>query len=346
MNATAAERAPGEASKAGPLLEAEGLSKTFTVGRGLFRRGTLRAVENVSLSLAAGRTLGLVGESGCGKSTLGRLLLKLIEPSAGRLRFEGVDVTGFSPARMRPLRKRMQMVFQDHYASLDPRMSVRDIVAEPLEVHRLVASKREAAAQVGALLERVGLRPDVAPRYPHELSGGQRQRVGIARALAAGPRLVVCDEPLSALDVSVQAQVVNLLQDLQDELGLAYVLISHDLRLVEYVSHEVAVLYLGRVVERAPAERFATAARHPYTRALRAAVPGFVPGRQALPLLALGDPPSPTRPPPGCSFHPRCPRAKPGTCDVEAPALREIDAGSGHEVACWFPEDPSGGRRA
>ncbi|HEU4536978.1 MAG TPA: dipeptide/oligopeptide/nickel ABC transporter ATP-binding protein, partial [Polyangiaceae bacterium] len=221
----------GEAG-AGPLLEAEGLSKTFATGRGLFRRGTLRAVDGVSLSLAAGRTLGLVGESGCGKSTLGRLLLKLIEPSAGRLRFEGVDVTGFSPARMRPLRRRMQMVFQDHYASLDPRMSVRDIVAEPLEVHRLVASRREAEGRVGELLGRVGLRPDVAPRYPHELSGGQRQRVGIARALAAGPRLVVCDEPLSALDVSVQAQVVNLLQDLQDELGLAYVLISHDLRLV------------------------------------------------------------------------------------------------------------------
>jgi peptide/nickel transport system ATP-binding protein len=324
---------------AGVLLEAEGLGKSFRAGRGFFKKDTLRAVENVSLSLAAGRTLGLVGESGCGKSTLGRLLLKLVEPDAGRLRYEGVDVTGWTPAQMRPLRRRMQMVFQDHYASLDPRMNVGDVVAEPLEVHKLVASKREGAEKVAALLARVGLRPEIAARYPHELSGGQRQRVGIARALSAGPNLVVCDEPLSALDVSVQAQVVNLLQDLQDELGLAYVLISHDLRLVEYVSHEVAVLYLGRVVERAPVGRFATGARHPYTRALRAAVPGLAPGGRSLPLLAMGDPPSPLRPPPGCSFHPRCPRAKPGTCDVETPTLREVEPGAGHEVACWFPED-------
>jgi oligopeptide transport system ATP-binding protein len=321
-----------------PLVQAEKLTKFFTVRKGIFGRGRfVRAVDDVSFYLRNGETLGLVGESGCGKSTLGRTVLRLIEPTYGRIFFESKEITGLSQRELRPLRRRMQIVFQDPYSSLNPRMTVRAIVGEALSIHKLVSSRSEEEAKVEALLRRVGLRAEAMNRYPHEFSGGQRQRIGIARALAVEPRFIVCDEPISALDVSIQAQIVNLLLDLQEEYRLSYLFISHDLKVVEYVSHRVAVMYLGKIVELAPSASLYEKRHHPYTRALLSAIPVPDPQRRRLRVLLEGDVPSPIDPPSGCAFHPRCPRAEPGKCDVETPPLRELEPGTRHRVACWHP---------
>ena len=320
-----------------PLLETRDLRTWFDVQRGLFaKRATVKAVDGVSITVAPGETLGLVGESGCGKSTLGRTVLRLIDPTHGTIAFDGVDITAQSQSSLRPMRRKMQMIFQDPYASLDPRMRVRDIVGEALDIHGLASSPSEREAKIEALLVRVGLRPDQAPRYPHEFSGGQRQRVGIARALAVEPRFIVADEPISALDVSIQAQIVNLLKDLQEELGLAYLFVAHDLTVVEYVSHRVAVMYLGKVVETAPSPSLYGDAKHPYTKALLSAAPTPDPEKKRARIVLQGDVPSPINPPSGCAFHPRCPIAKKGLCDVEAPALRELRPK--HHVACHLAE--------
>jgi oligopeptide/dipeptide ABC transporter ATP-binding protein len=297
----------------------------------------------VSIKVRKGETLGLVGESGCGKSTLGRLMLRLVEPDYGRIIYDGRDIVPLTQAQLRPLRRKMQIIFQDPYASLNPRMTVRDIVGEALRIHKLASGKSEEEHRIAELLTKVGLRAESMGRYPHEFSGGQRQRIGIARALAVQPEFIVCDEPISALDVSIQAQIVNLLQDLQDELGVAYLFISHDLNIVEHVAHRVAVMYLGKIVEQGDAPSLYARAHHPYTRALLRSVPVADPSRKRLHVLLEGDVPSPIDPPPGCAFHPRCPRAVPGTCDKEEPSLAEIAMGSGHKVACWNPhvEDPA-----
>ncbi len=317
-----------------PIVRAESLRKTFRgpsrgIGRG---HSELRAVEGVSLEVMPGETLGLVGESGCGKSTLGRLLLRLYEPTSGRIYFEGQDITGLSQAELRPFRRKMQIVFQDPYSSLNPRMTVRAALSEALRVHELVGSSSEEEVRVAELLERVGLRPEHMRRYPHEFSGGQRQRIGIARALAVSPKFIVADEPVSALDVSIQAQIVNLLGDLQRELGLSFLFIAHDLHVVEHVSRRVAVMYLGRVVELAGAERIYEQPRHPYTKALLSAAPVPDPKATRKRLILRGDVPSPLAPPPGCAFHPRCSIAEKGLCDREVPALRTLE--TGHQAAC------------
>ncbi|HSQ65014.1 MAG TPA: dipeptide ABC transporter ATP-binding protein [Polyangiaceae bacterium] len=321
------------------LVATDKLTKYFPVERGLLGRSTkyLRAVEDVSIRVRRGETLGLVGESGCGKSTLGRCILRLIEPTFGRVVFDGQDLLPLSHADMRPIRRRMQVIFQDPYSSLNPRMTVRQIVGEGIRVFDLAKAKGEEEHMVRELLRKVGLRPEHIDRYPHEFSGGQRQRIGIARALAVKPDFIVCDEPISALDVSIQAQIVNLLLDLQDQMGLSYLFISHDLKVVEHVSHRVAVMYLGRIVEQAPAAMLYERPRHPYTRALLAAAPVADPKRKRLRVLVEGDLPSPIDPPTGCSFHPRCPRAIAGKCDKETPLLEEM--GSGHRVACFNPHD-------
>jgi oligopeptide/dipeptide ABC transporter ATP-binding protein len=322
------------------LCRVESLSTHFPVNRGPFRKGgVVRAVDRVTLEVHPGETVGLVGESGCGKSTLGRTLLRLIEPTAGKIFFEGRDITKLSASEMRPLRRRMQVIFQDPYASLDPRMSVRDTVAEALEIHGLAKSEKDANDKVASLLEKVGLRPDQMDRYPHEFSGGQRQRVGIARALAVDPRFIVADEPISALDVSIQAQIVNLLKDLQEELGLAYLFIAHDLKVVEYLSHRVAVMYLGRVVETAPSRELYDDPRHPYTRALLSAVPVPDPETRRARIVLQGDVPSPLDPPSGCSFHPRCSIAEKGLCDREAPPLVQLKKRPTQWVACFKAEE-------
>jgi len=318
------------------LLEVNNLSKSFPVQTGLFGRDKRRvhAVSDVSFELAEGETLGLVGESGCGKSTLGRAVLRLIEPSAGSVRFAGQDVTAMGSRELRALRRHMQIVFQDPYSSLNPRMSVRETVGEALRIHKLATSRSDEDAQVAALLVQVGLRAEHMNRFPHEFSGGQRQRIGIARALAVRPRLIVCDEPVSALDVSVQAQIVNLLKDLSEQLGLSYLFIAHDLSVVEFMSQRVAVMYLGRIVELAPASALYARPRHPYTRALLSAVPELVPGARKKRLKLVGDIPSPLDPPTGCAFHPRCPDAQLGRCDRERPELRVVD--DAHQAACHF----------
>ena len=320
------------------LVATERMSKYFPVQKGWFgERQVLRAVDSVSLRVRRGETLGLVGESGCGKSTLGRCILRLVEPTYGRVVYDGRDILPLGAAEMRPLRRKMQIIFQDPYSSLNPRMTVRQIVSEAIQIHQLAANAKDEEEMVADLLQKVGLRRDQMNRYPHEFSGGQRQRIGIARALAVKPEFIVCDEPISALDVSIQAQIVNLLLDLQDELGVAFLFISHDLKVVEHVSHRVCVMYLGRIVEQAAVEDLYGAPLHPYTRALLSAVPIAEPGKKRLRILLEGDVPSPIDPPGGCSFHPRCSRALKGTCEKEEPPLAEVRQGSGHKVACWNP---------
>lgn len=316
------------------LVSVKRLTKHFPVRGGFFGRqkGAVRAVDGVSLEVAPGETLGLVGESGCGKSTLGRVVLRLIEPTAGRISFENRDITFMSQRALRPLRRSMQIIFQDPYSSLNPRMTVRETVGEAMRVHRLVTTAHEESEKVAALLTRVGLRPEHMNRYPHEFSGGQRQRIGIARALAVEPKFIVADEPISALDVSIQAQIVNLLKDLQDELGLSFLFIAHDLKVVQYMSHRVAVMYLGKIVEHAPAEALYEQPLHPYTLALMSAIPVPDPTKKRVRILLEGDVPSPLNPPSGCTFHPRCPIAQKGLCDKEVPELRDL--GSGHFAAC------------
>jgi peptide/nickel transport system ATP-binding protein/oligopeptide transport system ATP-binding protein len=296
--------------------------------------GTVHAVDGVSFSVGVGETLGLVGESGCGKSTVARSVLRLVEPSSGSIRLDGEDITHLSKADMRPHRRSMQIVFQDPFASLNPRMTAGDIVGEPLSVHGL-ASGREKQQRVAKLFEQVGLRPDQMRNFPHQFSGGQRQRICIARALALGPRLIVCDEPVSALDVSIQAQVINLLIDLQREHGFSYLFIAHDLAVVAHISHRVAVMYLGRIVEIADKAELFRNPRHPYTQALLASVPIANPRIKRLKPLVDGDVPSPVNPPSGCAFHTRC-RYAVERCKTERPALR--DAGPGHQVACLLNE--------
>jgi peptide/nickel transport system ATP-binding protein/oligopeptide transport system ATP-binding protein len=320
-------------SGAKPLLEVEGLKTHFPVQRGILSRtvGYVYAVDGITFSIGDGDTLGLVGESGCGKSTAGKTILKLIEPTAGRIRLHGEDLTALSRRQMRPYRRDMQIIFQDPYSSLNPRMTVGDIVGEPFVIHKLARGK-EKEAKVAALFERVGLRPEQMRHYPHEFSGGQRQRVGIARALALNPKLIICDEPVSALDVSIQAQVINLLMDLQDELGLSYLFISHDLAVVEHISHRVAVMYLGRLVELASKREIYEHPLHPYTEALLSAVPIPDPAiRGKKKLLLEGDVPSPINPPSGCRFHTRCPYVEP-RCRIEEPEWREVQPG--HWVSC------------
>ncbi len=310
------------------LVEIHSLTRYFREARG----GTLRAVDGVSLSLDEGETLGLVGESGCGKSTLGRTLVRLLDPTAGSIVFDGTDITRLSQRRLRPIRRQMQIIFQDPYASLNPRMTVGDTLAEPLAIHRL-ADRAQRAERVAALLDRVGLPAAAARRYPHEFSGGQRQRVGIARALAVRPRFIVADEPLSSLDVSIQAQIVNLLRDLQRTEKLTYLFISHDLKVVEHMANRVAVMYLGKIVELAPAAELYARPLHPYTQALLSAVPVPDPTAKRMRIVLAGDVPSPLAPPPGCPFHPRCQvRDKPAECFTVPPPLREISPG--HTAAC------------
>jgi oligopeptide/dipeptide ABC transporter ATP-binding protein len=318
-----------------PLLAVRDLFKHFPLRRGVLRRpaDTVRAVDGVSLDLAAGETLGIVGESGCGKTTLGRLVLRLVEPTAGTIRFAGEDLLALDGAALRHKRREMQVIFQDPFGSLNPRLRVGAIVGEGLEVHGL-ARGAALRARVEQLLERVGLRADAYERYPHEFSGGQRQRIGIARALALEPRLIVADEPVSALDVSIQAQIINLLQDLQEEHGIAYLFIAHDLRVVEHISQRVAIMYLGRIVELADSQSLYANPRHPYTRVLLSAVPEIDPQVRRERIRLGGEVPSPINPPAGCRFHPRCAFAE-ARCRTEDPQLL---GSSDHQVACHvFP---------
>ncbi len=328
-------------SEAVPVLEVSGLIKHFPVTRGLIRRktiGMVRAVEGVSFDIARGETLALVGESGCGKSTTGRLILRLMDPTAGSVRFKGSEIATLDKQALRRLRRHMQIIFQDPYASLNPRMTVGEILIEPMAVHGL-HTEAERAERARELLAVVGLLPEHARRYPHQFSGGQRQRIGIARALAVNPDLIVCDEPVSALDVSIQAQIVNLLQNLQKRFGLSYLFIAHDLAVVKHISDRVAVMYLGKLVEIATKRDLYDRPLHPYTQALLSAIPRPDPSVRKTRILLAGDVPSPFAPPPGCRFHTRCPFAQ-DRCRKEEPLLRDAGKGpsGGHRVACHFYE--------
>ncbi|HYN37329.1 MAG TPA: dipeptide ABC transporter ATP-binding protein [Actinomycetota bacterium] len=331
-----------------PLVRVENLKKHFPITRGIIfkkRIGAVHAVDGVSLEVYPGETLGLVGESGCGKSTCARLIARLLDPTEGRVWLNGEDITKMSPRKLRPYRREMQMIFQDPYASLNPRQTVGQIIGSPFEIHKTEGDTRK---KVQDLMDRVGLNPEHYNRYPHEFSGGQRQRIGVARALALRPKLIICDEPVSALDVSIQAQILNLLDDLQDEFKLTYLFISHDLGVVRHISDRIAVMYLGKIVELASADDVYDNPKHPYTAALLSAVPK---GRSESDLtqrvVLPGDVPSPANPPSGCSFHPRCPKARivaggedkiPENCRNEVPSLAQID--SGHNAACWYPVEP------
>jgi oligopeptide/dipeptide ABC transporter ATP-binding protein len=340
MEGAAVPGAAGDAADAralanrAPALEVTDLKKHFPVKKGLLRRtvGQVYAVDGISFSIRPGETLGLVGESGCGKSTVGRAILRLVEPTSGSIKIEGQEITGLSKSELRPYRREMQIIFQDPFSSLDPRMTAGDIVGEPLKVHG-VGSGKERRARVAEIFARVGLRQAQMDNFPHQFSGGQRQRIGIARALALNPKLIIGDEPVSALDVSIQAQVINLLMDLQQELGLGYLFISHNLAVVEHISHNIAVMYLGRIVEYADKRTLFTNPRHPYTEALLSAVPVPDPAIRRTKIVLEGDVPSPMKPPSGCHFHTRCPIAQ-DRCKVESPPLRDV--GSGQKVACHF----------
>lgn len=315
------------------LLEIQNLKVHFPVRQRWFggTREWVRAVDDVTFSIAPGETVGLVGESGCGKTTLGRAAIRLIEPTSGRIAFEGEDIAAMNQKELRGRRRHFQMIFQDPFGSLDPRRTVSETIGEALDIHRLVHDATARRQRIDALLEDVGLAPSHAARLPHEFSGGQRQRIGIARALAVEPKLIICDEPVSALDVSVQAQIINLLQDLQRERGIAYLFVAHDLAVVKHISHRILVMYLGRIVESGAAGEICRAPRHPYTQAFLSAVPVVDPGSKRQRILLAGDVPSPIHPPAGCPFHPRCPVAE-ARCRSEVPPLRDL--APGHQAAC------------
>ena len=337
--AATVEETTAPARTGNELLVVEDVKKYFPITRGIiFQKeiASVQAVDGVSFSINPGETLGIVGESGCGKSTLARCIVRLLDTTDGRIWFEDRDITKLSRATMRPIRREMTMIFQDPYASLNPRKRVGFIIAEPLEVHGL-GTEKEVKTRVQELLEVVGLNPEHYNRFPHEFSGGQRQRIGVARALAVNPKLIVCDEPVSALDVSVQAQILNLLKDLQDDFGLTYVFIAHDLNVVRHISDRVMVMYLGKVAEVADRNQLYAEPKHPYTGALLSAVPIADPelGRAREAIVLEGDVPSPVNPPSGCRFHPRCPRFQEGHCDVEDPPLYPF--GAGHVAACHYP---------
>ena len=316
------------------LVELSGVTKRFAVKQGVFARGhaQVHAVEDVTLTVRRGETLGIVGESGCGKSTTARLMLRLLDPTEGKIVFDGTDITRLSHRALRPLRREMQMIFQDPYSSLNPRKTVGQIVGAPFKIHGIEGDER---TRVRELLERVGLNPEHYNRYPHEFSGGQRQRIGVARALALQPKLIVCDEPVSALDVSIQAQVLNLLRSLQNDFNLTFVFISHDLSVIRQIADRIAVMYLGHLVELGDSEQIYENPKHPYTAALLSAVPRPTTAGGRERIVLTGDVPSPVAPPVACVFHPRCPRFHHGRCDVETPVLRELEPA--HEAACHYP---------